>query len=82
MLANPTLQLARRLRLVREDIYGKAGDAELAESLDLPCATWANYEAGVVIPGETILRFILLTGACPRWLMAGDGPPTYRVEKQ
>ena len=39
----------------------------LAEALHLPFRTWANYKSGIIIPSLVMLRFILLTGACPRW---------------
>jgi hypothetical protein len=40
----------------------------------LPTRTWLNYERGVTIPGEVLLRFIDLTSAEPRWLLTGQGP--------
>jgi methionyl-tRNA formyltransferase len=45
----------------------------LAEALGVPTRTWLNYEAGVMIPAPTILRFLELTGANPAWLLNGVG---------
>jgi hypothetical protein len=64
--------LGRRVRAIREDLYGEDGEA-MAEALKLPHATWQNYEAGVMIPARVILEFIVLTGASPRWLLSGVG---------
>jgi hypothetical protein len=32
-----------------------------------------NYEAGVTIPALVILRFIVISGANPTWLLRGEG---------
>jgi hypothetical protein len=42
----------------------------------VPFRTWANYESGVAMPALVMLRFIVLTGACPHWLLTGE-PPQY-----
>lgn len=68
--------LCRRLRQVRMELYGEDGGSVLAEAIRLPHRTWANYEAGVMVPAQVILRFIELTGACPHWLLTGE-PPRY-----
>jgi hypothetical protein len=68
--------LCLRLRQIRVDLYGENGGPMLAEALQLPFRTWANYESGITVPALVMLRFILLTGACPRWLLTGD-PPQY-----
>lgn len=67
------LELARRIRLIREEIYGEHGGPLLAESLRIPYRTWFNYESGCTVPAQTILRFIELTDANPSWLLTGDG---------
>jgi hypothetical protein len=85
-VANPTLTaseedmnlqlrsgLARRVREVREDLDGPHGAQFLADALGLPLETWTNYERGVTIPAEVILRLIDDTGAAPRWLLTGEG---------
>ncbi len=65
--------LARRVREVREELFGQNGGPLLAESLQLPFRTWHNYESGCTIPATTILRFIEVTGANPQWLLTGEG---------
>src|SRR4051794_37589010 len=61
--------LASRLRLIRREAYGEDGIADLAEALGLPAQTWRNCEDGVKVPGEVLLRFLLLTEAEPHWLL-------------
>ena len=65
--------LASRIRLIRLETYGEDGITDLAEALGLPARTWRNFEDGVRIPGEVLLRFLLLTGAEPHWLLTGEG---------
>jgi hypothetical protein len=65
--------LARRLREVREELYGEDGGPLLAERLRIPSRTLFNYESGVTVPAVVLLRFIKLTGVCPGWLMGDDG---------
>jgi len=65
--------LARRIREIREDLYGEHGGPMLAEALGLPFRTWYNYEAGCTIPAHSILRFIEVTDAHPHWLLTGEG---------
>lgn len=59
------------------DLYGEDGGPTLAEALDLPSRTWANYEMGVTVPAPVVLLLIELTGVCPHWLLTGE-PPHYR----
>ena len=66
--------IAARLRLLRAERFGERGGPELARQLGLPAATWANYERGVIIPGDVLLRFLDLTAAEPHWLLHGEGP--------
>lgn len=61
------------------ELYGEDGGPMLAEALDLPPRTWANYEMGVTVPAPVVLRLIELTGACPHWLLTGE-PPRYSAE--
>jgi hypothetical protein len=67
------IELGRRVREVRRELYGESGGPALAEALGVPTATWANYEHGVTIPAPMILGFIELTGADPHWLLTGRG---------
>ena len=48
--------IGTRLRSIREEIYGDDGELAVAEQLGLPLGTWLNYERGVTIPGEVMLR--------------------------
>jgi hypothetical protein len=68
------LILAQRVREIRMEKYGVAGGPLLARALGLPVQTWLNYEGGVTLPAETLLRFIAVTGADPQWLLNGEGP--------
>ncbi len=65
--------LARRVREIREDLYGENGGPLLASALGIPFRTFLNYEDGCTIPAESILRFIETTNANPRWLLTGVG---------
>src|SRR5436305_3158827 len=66
--------LAERLRMLRAELYGDRGGPELARRLGLPIRTWYNYEAGVTVPAEVVLRFMELTAVEPMWLLHGQGP--------
>jgi hypothetical protein len=68
-----TAGLAHRIRQIREDIFGDEGVPEVAARLRLPERTWSNYEAGVTMPAQVLLRFIAETGADPHWLLTGQG---------
>jgi hypothetical protein len=65
--------LAERVREIRLELYGLHGGPLLAEALQVPFRTWANYEAGCTIPAPIILQFIELTRAHPHWLLRGEG---------
>src|SRR5512144_430721 len=65
--------LTRRIREIREELYGEHGGPLLAEALRIPFRTWHNYEVGCTIPAQSILRFINITGAHPHWLLTGEG---------
>ena len=65
--------LSRRLREIRQEIFGEHGGPELARRLNLPARTWYNYETGVTVPAEVLLGFIEQTGANPEWLLNGEG---------
>jgi hypothetical protein len=62
-----------RVRDVRAEFYGENGGPILAEALGLPFGTWRNYESGVTMPADVLLRFVELTGANPHWLLTGEG---------
>jgi len=66
--------LAERLSALRDELYGDRGGPELARQLGLPVRTWYNYESGVTVPAEVVLRIIELTSVEPIWLLHGRGP--------
>jgi hypothetical protein len=72
--------IANRLRAIREEKYGASSAQMIAAELCLPAQTWLNYEAGLTLPGDTLLRFIAVTGVDPNWLLTGEGPK-YSREK-
>lgn len=76
------LDLSRRVREIRKEMYGEHGGPMLAEKLEIPFRTWLNYEEGCTIPAQLILRFIEVTHADVHWLLTGDGekyaPPASR----
>ncbi len=67
------LELASRVRVVREELFGEHGGPLLANEVGVPFRTWMNYEDGFTIPAQVILRFIEVTGADPHWLLTGEG---------
>jgi hypothetical protein len=66
--------LAERLRMLRAELYGDRGGPGLARRLGIPIRTWYNYEGGVTVPAEVILKIIELTSVEPMWLLHGKGP--------
>ncbi len=67
-------RLAERLHEIRTELFGERGGSEMARRLGLPVRTWYNYEAGVTVPAEVLLRFVELTSVEPLWLLHGRGP--------
>jgi len=70
---NIKASLSRRLREIRQELFGDHGGPELARRLNLPARTWYNYETGVTVPAEVLLSFIEQTGANPLYLVSGEG---------
>jgi len=68
------LALAERLALLRAELYGDRGGPEMARRLGIPVRTWYNYEGGVTVPAEVILKIIELTAVEAVWLLHGEGP--------
>ena len=66
--------LSERLRSLRTEFYGERGGPDLARKLEIPVRTWYNYENGVTVPAEIILRIVELTLVEPVWLLRGEGP--------
>lgn len=65
--------LAERLSTLRAELFGDRGGPELARKLGLPIRTWYNYESGVTVPAEVVLKIIELTSVEPLWLLHGKG---------
>src|SRR5690242_10276112 len=70
---NERHRLAARLREIRVEVMGDTGGPEMARRLGVPPRSWYNYEIGVTVPAEVLLRFLDVTGADPRWLLTGEG---------
>ncbi len=68
------MELAERVGMLREDLYGPRGGPEMARRLDIPVRTYYNYEGGEPIPAEILLKIIEITGARPAWLLNGEEP--------
>jgi hypothetical protein len=68
------LALAERLAALRSELYGERGGPEMARRLGIPVRTWYNYEGGVTVPAEVILKIIELTSVEAGWLLHGEGP--------
>ena len=66
--------LSGRLRDLRTEFYGERGGPDLARALGIPVRTWYNYETGVTVPAEIILRIVEITSVEPVWLLRGEGP--------
>src|SRR5436190_17049445 len=68
------LALAERLAALRSELFGDRGGPEMARRLAIPVRTWYNYEGGVTVPAEVVLKIIELTAVEPVWLLHGKGP--------
>jgi SOS-response transcriptional repressor LexA len=79
---NVKASLSRRLREIRQELFGDHGGPELARRLSLPARTWYNYETGVTVPAEVLLGFIEQTGANPMYLITGEGPRYRRTNDE
>ena len=68
------MALAERLAALRSELYGDRGGPEMARRLGIPVRTWYNYEGGVTVPAEVILKIIELTAVEAGWLLHGEEP--------
>lgn len=66
--------LGARLAIIRDELFGARGGPEMARRLGIPVRSWYNYEEGITVPGEVILRFMELTAVEPMWLLHGREP--------
>jgi hypothetical protein len=67
------LDLADRVREIREVLHGEDGAQAMADRLGIPLKTWLHYESGVVMPGKIALMLIVSADVSPRWLLDGEG---------
>lgn len=73
--------LSGRLAEIRSELFGNQGKAEMARRLGIPPRSWYNYEGGVTVPAEVILKTIELTSVEPLWLLHGTGPKYRRGDE-
>jgi hypothetical protein len=66
--------LSERIAALRAEVFGDRGGPELARRLGLPIRTWYNYEGGVTVPAQVVLKIIELASVEPMWLLHGRGP--------
>lgn len=76
------LDLAERLGALRSELFGDRGGPEMARRLNIPVRTWYNYEGGVTVPAEVMLKIIELTSVEPIWLLHGKGPKFRQVRNE
>lgn len=67
------LELADRLREIREDVCGESGGQALADALKIPTQTWLGYESGVVVPVKILLQLMVMARVDHHWLLTGQG---------
>jgi hypothetical protein len=68
------LAIAKRVAVLRAEMFGARGKAAMARRLGLPLRSWYNYEEGTAIPAEVVLSVIELTSVEPAWLLRERGP--------
>jgi hypothetical protein len=73
-LVRARLALAKRLVVLRSEVYGDRGAPEVARLIGIPLRTWYNYEKGVTVPAEIILKIIEVTSVEAQWLIDRKGP--------
>jgi hypothetical protein len=79
--ASKRAELAERLREVREDLYGEHGSQFMADAFNVPLQTWLNYEFGVMVPTEIVLKVQVLASVSARWLLTGEGEKYDRTRR-
>jgi hypothetical protein len=45
----------------------------LADALEIRVETWLNYESGVTMPAQVVLKLIDVARVNPHWLLTGQG---------
>ena len=66
--------MATRLAELRAELYGDRGGPEMARRLGIPVRRWYNYEGGVTVPADVVLKVIEMTSVEAVWLLHGEGP--------
>ncbi|HHT9120147.1 MAG TPA: S24 family peptidase [Candidatus Hypogeohydataceae bacterium YC41] len=75
------LLIARRLREIREELFGSRGQASMARFLGLAPATYNKYEkASVRVPNKIINLLAETKGVNPAYLLCSIGPKYLRKE--
>lgn len=77
---NLRMQVGRRFSQFRALLFGERGGAGLGRSLGVPTRTIYNYEGGVTMPAEVMLKTIA-AGASPLWMLTGEGEPLLTAEQ-
>ena len=72
-------EIASRLTEIRKLWCGEQGAQFFADALRLPLRAWLNYESGITVPGDVMLKFLVLTHANPKWLLSGKGAKCARL---
>lgn len=73
VISGETVQ--ERLAWVREQRFGRRGQAALAHALGIPPTTYAHYEKDIDLPLELAIKLVRLARVNPRWLWRGYGKP-------
>jgi hypothetical protein len=76
------LDLAVRLREIRQDLCGESGGQLLADALKLPLQSWLKYESGAVVPAKVVLQLIVTASINHDWLLTGQGEKYSRRSQQ
>jgi hypothetical protein len=71
-------QIGARLREALWSRFGEEGALAACEKVGVSTRTMLDYEAGAAMPPETLLRFLVLLGINPAWLLNGRGPQFVR----
>lgn len=68
-------EIARCIRRVRMEQFSARGGPELARHLGIPRQSLDDYELGVTVPAEVVLKLLEDAAVEPRWLLTGEGSP-------
>lgn len=67
-------EIGQRLRVLRIELAGEQDYAVFTKRMGIPLRSWYQYEHGVSIPADVILRVIEGTSVEPMWLLHGREP--------